>query len=136
MTGSNTRPRAHGRALVQGPTVRCVVRDYITSATDRTMVELERYIAGHLQCPEAVPLRFADPWPRSERFAGEESPRASAARRSRPSKTCLVVWWAGCKPGEHPGMDDEYAPWTAEQAREHFRRLYRTVLGTPMPDTT
>lgn len=57
----------------------------------------------------------------------------SGSEEILPSKMCLVLWWAGCEPGEHPGMDDEYAPWTAEQVKAHFAQLYRRVIGEPLP---
>lgn len=41
--------------------MRCIVREYIAAAIDRGRPDLERYIAGHLQCPQAVPLAFTDP---------------------------------------------------------------------------
>ncbi len=41
--------------------MRCIVRDYVTAAIERTRPDLERFIAGHLECPEAVLLTFTDP---------------------------------------------------------------------------
>ncbi|HEV2359752.1 MAG TPA: hypothetical protein VGZ23_19355 [bacterium] len=47
--------------VVQGRAVRRIVRDYIVAVIDRAKPQLEQFIAGHLECPEAVPLIFADP---------------------------------------------------------------------------
>ncbi|HEV2356233.1 MAG TPA: hypothetical protein VGZ23_01255 [bacterium] len=41
--------------------MRRIVCDFIAAAIDRTRPELEQFIAGHLECPEAVPLIFTDP---------------------------------------------------------------------------
>ncbi|HKX17156.1 MAG TPA: hypothetical protein VJT33_04005 [bacterium] len=41
--------------------MRRIVRDYIVAAVDRAKPDLERLIAGPLECPEVVPLIFADP---------------------------------------------------------------------------
>ena len=40
--------------------MRRVVRDYVAAAIDRARPHLERFIAGYLECPESVPLIFAD----------------------------------------------------------------------------
>jgi hypothetical protein len=50
------RPRGGRKAFF----VRRIVRNYIATAVDRRKPELERFIAGHLECPESVPLIFAD----------------------------------------------------------------------------
>jgi hypothetical protein len=40
--------------------MRRVVRDHVVAALDRARPDLERFVAGHLERPEAVPLIFAD----------------------------------------------------------------------------
>ncbi|HLW47991.1 MAG TPA: hypothetical protein VKW09_09525 [bacterium] len=41
--------------------MRRIVHDYIAAAIDRARPDLERYIAGHLECREAFPLTFEEP---------------------------------------------------------------------------
>src|SRR5579864_1842353 len=45
----------------QGVIVRRIVRDCIAAAIDRTKPQFEQFIAGYLECPDAVPLAFSDP---------------------------------------------------------------------------
>ncbi len=40
--------------------MRRVVRDYIAAAIDREKSKIEQFIGGHLECPESIPLIFAD----------------------------------------------------------------------------
>ena len=40
--------------------MRRIVRDYIRAAIDRARPQLDHFIAGHLECPESVPLIFTD----------------------------------------------------------------------------
>jgi hypothetical protein len=48
------------RGGMQKRTLRRVVRDYIAAAIDRARPRFEQFIAGHLECPESVPLILAD----------------------------------------------------------------------------
>jgi hypothetical protein len=50
------RPRGGRKAFV----VRRIVRDFVAAALDRAKADLERFVAEHLECPESVPLIFAD----------------------------------------------------------------------------
>jgi len=40
--------------------MRLVVHDFITASIARAKPQLEQFIVGHLECPESVPLIFAD----------------------------------------------------------------------------
>ena len=53
--------RQDGRAArARASLMRRIVSDFIAATLDRARPQLEQFIAGHLECPESVPLIFAD----------------------------------------------------------------------------
>jgi hypothetical protein len=62
---------------------------------DRTRPELERYIARHLQYPEAVPLIFADPLASIREIRGLKitPPTAPTTLRWTSPSRCKCPWW-------------------------------------------